>query len=62
MATVVKVEEPLFAVQDKQTGGDDPHTYIEFEQIFAFRYGNRQNKFKDETCTYCNKKGDTEVV
>ncbi len=27
-ATVVKVEKPLFAVQDKQTGGDDPHTYM----------------------------------
>ncbi len=33
-----------------------------FEQVFAFRDSNRQNKFKDETCTYCNKKGQTEVV
>ncbi len=23
---------------------------------------NRQNRFKDETCTYCNKKGHTETV
>ncbi len=59
---MVKVEEPLFVVQDKQTGCDDPHTYGEFEQVFAFRDGNRQNKFKEETCTYCNKKGHTEVV
>ncbi len=27
-----------------------------------FRDGNRQNKFKDETSTYCNKKGHTEIV
>ncbi len=49
-------------VQDKQSDGDTPDTYREFEQIFAFRDGNRQNQFKDETCTYCNKKGHTEVV
>ncbi len=28
----------------------------------GFRDGNRQNRFKDETCTYCNKKGNTETV
>ncbi len=49
-ATVVMVEKPLFAVQDKQTGGDDPHTYGEFDQVFAFRDGNRQNKFKEVVC------------
>ncbi len=60
--TLVAVEKPLLAAQEKQTGGDDPHTYSEFEQFFAFRYRNHQNKFKDETCTYCNRKGHTEVV
>ncbi len=59
-ATIVKVKEPLFAVQDKQPRGDDPHTYSEFEQIFTFRDSNRQNKYKDETCTYCNKKDHAE--
>ncbi len=59
---LVTVEKPLLAVQDKQSGGDDPHTYSEFEQVFAFRDGNRQNKFKDETCTYFNKICHTEVV
>ncbi len=34
-ATLVEIEKPLFAVQDKQTGGDDPYTYGEFEQVFA---------------------------
>ncbi len=57
---MVEVEKPLCAVQDKQTGGDDPHTYDEFEQVFAFRDGNHQNNFKDENCTY--KKGHTKVV
>ncbi len=28
----------------------------------AFRDGNRQNRFKDETCTYCNKKCHTETI
>ncbi len=59
---LVTVETPLLSVQDKQTGGDDSHTYDEFEQVFAFRDGNCQNRLKDETCTYCNRKGHTEVV
>ncbi len=48
-------DKPLLVVQDKKS-------YGEFEQVFAFRYGNRQNRFKDETCTYCNKKGHIETV
>ncbi len=52
---MVEVEKPLFAVQDKQN-------YGVFEQVFAFRDGNHQNKFKHENCTYCNKKGHTEDV
>ncbi len=59
---LVTVEKPLHAVQDKQTGGDDIHTYGNFEQVFTFKDGNRQNRFKDEICTYCNKKGPTEVA
>ncbi len=55
-------DKPLLVVQDKQSGNDDSIAYGEFEQDFAFRDGNRQNRFKDETCTYCNKKGHTETV
>ncbi len=62
MTTFVAVEKPLNIIQEKQIGGDDLHTYGEFEQIFAFRDSNRQNKFKDETCSYCNKKCHTEAV
>ncbi len=46
----------------KQIGDKDPHAFGEFEQVFAYRDGNSQNKYKDETCTYCNKKGHTEVL
>ncbi len=62
ITTLVAVEKPLNIVQEKQTRGDDLHTYREFKQIFAFRDGNRLNRFKDETCSYCNKKGHNETV
>ncbi len=55
-------EKTLLLVQDKQTNSEITDTYGEFEQVFAFRDGNRQNRFKDETCTYCNKKGHTEAI
>ncbi len=56
------MDKPLLSVQEKQSDSDDPVTYGEFEQVFAFRDSNRQNRFKDETCTYCNKKGHIEMV
>ncbi len=56
------MEKPLLLLQDKQTGSDNTDASGEFEQIFAFRDGNRQNRFKDETCTYCDKKSQTESV
>ncbi len=52
----------MLLLQDKQTGSDQLDTYSELEQFLAFRDGNCQNKFKDETCKYCNKKGHTETV
>ncbi len=52
-------EKPLLSLQDKQTVSDQMDAYSELEQILAFRDGNHQNRFKDETCTYCNKKGHT---
>ncbi len=55
-------DKPLLVEQDKQSIGDTPDIYGEFEQVFGFRDCNRKNCFKDETCTYCNKKGHTEVV
>ncbi len=55
-------DKPLLVLQDKQSRGDIPDAYGEFEQVFAFWDGNHQNWFKDEVCTYCNKKGHTETV
>ncbi len=55
------MDKPLLVEQDKLSGSDTPDTYREFEQVFVFQDGNRQNQFKDETCTYCNKKGHTET-
>ncbi len=55
-------DKPLLVVEDKQSGGDTSDTYATFEQVFAFRDGNCQNRFMDETYTYCNKKGHTETV
>ncbi len=56
-------EKPMLLVQDKQTNSDITDMYSEFEQVFAFRDGNRQNRFKDETFyTYCNKKDHTEAI
>ncbi len=62
ITTLVAIEKTLNTVQETQSGGDDLHTYDEYEHIFTYRDGNRQNRFKDETCTYYNKKGHTETV
>ncbi len=36
--------------------------FNELEQIVAFRDINRPNRFNDETCTDCSKKGHTETI
>ncbi len=55
-------EKLLLSLQDKQTESDQMHAYGELEQILAFRDRNYPNRFKDEICTYCNKKGHTETI
>ncbi len=50
------LDKSLLSIQEKQTITDPIDAYCEFEQVFAFRDGNRQNRFKDETCSYCSKK------
>ncbi len=57
MTTTVEAERVLLAVQGKHVGCDK---YVGY--IFGYRNGNHQNWFKEETCTYCNKKGHTEAV
>ncbi len=55
-------DKPLLLIQEKQTSTDPIDAYGEFEQVFAFRDGNRQNRFTDENCSYCSKKGHTDAV
>ncbi len=55
-------EKPLLSLQDIQTGSNSMDAYSDLEQILAFHDGKCQNRFKDETCTYCNKKGHTETI
>ncbi len=62
MTTMVKAEKALLVVQDKQIDGNETYTFKEFQHILAYKDCNRQNRFKDETCTYCNKNGHTETV
>ncbi len=45
-------DKPLLTVQEKQSSSD----------IQTLTKSNHQNRFNDETCTKCNKKGHTETV
>ncbi len=47
-------------VQEKSVGNDEINIIDELEQILAYKYGDLQNMYKDET--YCNKKSHTETV
>ncbi len=58
----VKAEKALLVVHDKIVGSDETYNIDEFERILAYKDGNCQDRFKDETCTYCNKKGHMEIV
>ncbi len=59
MINMVEAEITLFVVKDKHVGCDE---YDEYEHICTYKDGNHQNRFKDETCTYCNKNEHTETV
>ncbi len=55
-------DKPLLSLQDKQSRSDQMDANSALEQILVFQDGNLLNRFKDETCMYCNKKGHTETV
>ncbi len=55
-------DKPFLVLQDKQSGSDTQDTYEEFEQALTIQDDNRQHQFTDETCTYCNKKCNTETI
>ncbi len=57
-----EVEKALHMVQEKSVGNDEISIVNELEQILDYKNGDHRNNYKDEICTYCNKKGHTETV
>ncbi len=49
-------------VQEKFVGGVETYTTDDLKHILTYRDDHHQHRFKDESCTYCNKKGHTESV
>ncbi len=62
ITSTVKAEKALLVVHDKTFSSDETYNIDEFERILAYKDSNCQDRFKDETCTYYNKKGHTELV
>ncbi len=60
--SAVITEKALHVVQEKSVDSVDTYTTDDLKHILAYRDDNRQHRFKDESCTYCNKKGYTETV
>ncbi len=58
----VIVENALHVVEEKSVGGVETYTTDDLKHILTYRDDHRLHMFKDETCTYCNKKGHTETV
>ncbi len=49
-------------VQEKSVGGVETYITDDLKHILTYRDDHSQHRFKDESCTYCNKKGHTESV
>ncbi len=49
-------------VQEKSVGGVETYITDDLKHILTYRDDHNQHRFKDESCTYCNKKGHTESV
>ncbi len=62
ISSTVEAEKALHVVQEKSVGGVEIYTTDDLKHILAYRDDNCQHRFKDESCTYCNKKGHTEMV
>ncbi len=61
ISSAIISEKALNVVQEKCVCGVETYT-TDLKNILSYRYGHRQQRFKDESCTYCNKKGHTEMV
>ncbi len=62
ITSAIKAEKVLHTVHEKSVGNDEINIIDELEWIFTYKDGDRRNKYKDETCIYCNKKGHMETV
>ncbi len=62
ISSAVIAEKALHVVQEKSVGGVETYTTDDLKHILTYRDDNHQHRFKDESCTYCNKKGHTEMV
>ncbi len=62
ITSATEAEKVQHTVREKSVGNDEINITDKLEQIVAYKDGDHQNKYKDETCTYCNKKGHKETV
>ncbi len=62
ISSAVIAEKALHVVQDKSVSGVETYTTDDLKHILTYKDDHRQHRFKDESCTYCNKKGHTEMV
>ncbi len=50
------------ALQENSVGSVETYTTDDLKHILTYRDDQHQHRFKDKSCTYCNKKGHTESV
>ncbi len=62
LTSIIETEKVLNTLQDRSVGNDEASIINNLEQLFAYKEGDSKNKFRDETCTYCNMKGHKENV
>ncbi len=62
ISSVVIAKKALHVVQEKSVGGVETYTIDNLRHILTYIDDHRQHRFKDESCTYCKKKGHTETV
>ena len=62
ISMTAQVDKVLNVTQAIPSNDDEKSFDDIVEQIYAFQSSDRKNKYKDETCTFCQRKGHTENV
>ncbi len=62
ISSAIIAEKALHVVQEKSVGGVETYTTDDLKHILTCRDVHCQHRFKDESCTYCNKKEHTDMV